>query len=56
MVVTMEILQESALREPGRFRFIHLNHTNPALFDAKIRRNLEERGFRVAEMGERIRL
>ena len=56
MVVTMEILQESALREPGRFLFIHLNHTNPALFDAKIRRNLEERGFRVAEMGERIRL
>ena len=27
MVVTMEILQESALREPGRFRFIHLNPT-----------------------------
>ena len=56
MVVTMVKLQESALREPGRFRFIHLNHTNPALFDEEIRRDLEERGFRVAEIGEQIDL
>ena len=56
MVVTMEILQESALREPGRFRFIHLNHSNPALFDAKIRNEVEKKGFRVAEIGEKIDL
>ena len=56
MVVTMEILQESALREPGRFRFIHLNHSNPALFDAKIRNEVEKKGFRVAEIGEQIDL
>lgn len=56
MVVTMEKLQESALREPGRFRFIHLNHTNPALRDTKIRAYIEKRGFRVAEIGEKVRL
>lgn len=56
MVVTMEKLQESALREPGRFRFIHLNHTNPALTDTSIRSDLENRGFRVAKMGERFGL
>jgi hypothetical protein len=52
----MEKLQESALREPGRFRFIHLNHTNPALRDTKIRADIEKRGFRVAEIGEKVRL
>jgi pyrroloquinoline quinone biosynthesis protein B len=56
MVVTMEKLQESALREPGRFRFIHLNHSNPALRDPEIRANIEKRGFRVAEIAERVRL
>ncbi len=56
MVVTMERLQEAAFREPGRFRFIHLNHTNPALRDATIRDELRNRGFRVAEPGERFRL
>ncbi|MEE2883215.1 MAG: MBL fold metallo-hydrolase [Planctomycetota bacterium] len=56
MVVTMEKLQDSALREPGRFRFIHLNHTNPALTDTSIRSDLENRGFRVAKMGERFGL
>ncbi|MGE4601399.1 MAG: MBL fold metallo-hydrolase [Planctomycetota bacterium] len=56
MVVTMERLQEAALREPGRFRFIHLNHTNPALRDETIRDELRKRGFRVAEPAERFRL
>lgn len=56
MVVTMKRLQEAALCEPGRFRFIHLNHTNPALRDATIRDELRKRGFRVAEPGERFRL
>ena len=56
MIVTMEKLKESALREPGRFRFIHLNHTNPGLTDKSIRSDLENRGFRVAEIGERFGL
>ncbi len=56
MVVTMEVLRESALEQPGRFRFIHLNHTNPALFNEQIQMDVEARGFRVAQVGERIKL
>ncbi len=56
MVVTMKKLAEEALNDPGRFRFIHLNHTNPALSDSEIQKDLERRGFRVAKMGERFAL
>ena len=56
MVMTMERLAESALKRPGRFRFIHLNHTNPVLHDAALRKALERRGFRVAQPGERVRI
>ena len=56
MVVTMERLENLALEQPGRFRFIHLNHTNPALRDETIRRDLEKRGFRVAQLAEKFQL
>ena len=53
---TMEALADAARRHPGRFRFIHLNHTNPALHDAAVRRRIEAAGFRIAEQGERVAL
>ncbi len=53
MVVTMEHLSGEAQKTPGRFRFIHLNHTNPALRDESIRAEINRRGFSVAEVGER---
>ena len=56
MVVTMDLLAERARAHPGRFRFLHLNHTNPALHDPALRRAIEARGFAVAEVGERQRL
>lgn len=41
----------------GRIRFIHLNHTNPALWaDSDARRTVEARGFHVAEPLERHEL
>lgn len=54
MVVTMERLADEARAAPGRFRFIHLNHTNPVITDNKIRKEMWARGFRVARQGERI--
>ncbi len=43
--------------ERARIRFIHLNHTNPALRpDSDARRAVEAQGFRVAEEGERVAL
>jgi pyrroloquinoline quinone biosynthesis protein B len=45
----------SAVR--GRVRFIHLNHTNPALWaESEARRSIEAAGFHVAEPLEREQL
>ncbi len=56
MVDTIERLAARARDRPGRLRFIHLNHTNPALHQADIRRALARAGFGVAEVGERVDL
>jgi len=56
MTDTMQRLEDQARQRPGRFRFIHLNHTNPALHDDAIRRSVRKRGFRIAVPGERISL
>jgi pyrroloquinoline quinone biosynthesis protein B len=53
---TMAELGDRAKARPGRFRFIHLNHTNPALHDPRIRRRIEAAGFRIAKQGERVGL
>ncbi len=56
MVRTMELLEAVGRATPGRIRFIHLNHTNPALNDADLQRAIKERGFAVADVGERVGL
>ncbi len=54
---TMERLADLPASERGKIRFIHLNHTNPALWPAgEARREIERYGFRVAEEGERLDL
>ncbi|MEZ5988852.1 MAG: MBL fold metallo-hydrolase [Planctomycetota bacterium] len=55
MVVTMDLCATQAAAAPGRLRFIHLNHTNPALRDRAILDAVRSRGFAVAEEGERFR-
>lgn len=43
--------------ERSKVRFIHLNHTNPALNpDGDVRKEIERKGFRVAEEMERVEL
>lgn len=56
IVESMERLADEARARPGRLRFIHLNHTNPALRDPEIRRLIESRGFRIARPGEAVGL
>jgi len=56
IVETMHLLDEQVQERPGRVRFLHLNHTNPALHDMKLRKQIEARGFRFAEEGERLGL
>ena len=52
MIDTMRRLEEIARNQPGRIRFIHLNHTNPALHGAAAL----AAGFSVARVGERVDL
>lgn len=54
---TMDRLQALPDSERAKVRFIHLNHTNPALDpDGEARREVERRGFHVADEGERVTL
>ena len=54
---TMDLLEALSSERRGGVRFIHLNHTNPAQWgDSAARREIERRGFRVADQGERIGL
>ena len=52
MVQTMDQLKDLAISKPGMMRFIHLNHTNPAMHDLSVQRVIKERGFSMAEAGE----
>jgi pyrroloquinoline quinone biosynthesis protein B len=56
MVDTMARLAEAARASPGRIRFIHLNHSNPAWNEPGLGAEIEARGFRIAAVGERVGL
>ena len=57
ITASMARLQPLPAAERAKVRFIHLNHTNPALWrESDARRTVEERGFRIAEEGERVAL
>ena len=56
MTDTMSRLAERAKARPGSVRFLHLNHTNPALRDDSLRRAIEASGFAIASEGERVAL
>jgi pyrroloquinoline quinone biosynthesis protein B len=54
---SMERFQPLPATERAKVRFIHLNHTNPALrADSEARRNIRSRGYRVADELERVEL
>ncbi|HMB89363.1 MAG TPA: MBL fold metallo-hydrolase, partial [Rhodothermales bacterium] len=54
---SMERFRDLPADERAKIRFIHLNHTNPALRpDSEARRAIEADGFRVAKEMERVDL
>jgi pyrroloquinoline quinone biosynthesis protein B len=54
---SMERFSSLTREERAKVRFIHLNHTNPALRkDSDARKTIINNGFRVAEEGERFGL
>lgn len=54
---SMNKLQILSKEDRRKIRFIHLNHTNPALLaDGEARRTIEKNGFNVAQESERVDL
>jgi len=54
---TMDLLSDLPAVERAKIRFIHLNHTNPALDPGgAARAEIRRRGFHVAADGERVGL
>lgn len=54
---SMDRFDGLAPEEKAKIRFIHLNHTNPALWpESEAHKSVLERGFRLAEEGERVGL
>jgi pyrroloquinoline quinone biosynthesis protein B len=56
MIDSMELFAEHVKRKPGSIRFIHLNHTNPALHNPSVIEEVEGRGFLIARPEERTKL
>lgn len=56
MTHTMERLAAIAKARPGALRFLHLNHSNPALHEPTVRAQVTARGFAIAQPGERVPL
>jgi pyrroloquinoline quinone biosynthesis protein B len=56
IVRSVEILQPYADSNPGMIRFIHLNHSNPALTDKRLQVELHQKGFGIALQGEQVAL
>ncbi|MDZ7363793.1 MAG: MBL fold metallo-hydrolase [candidate division KSB1 bacterium] len=57
IVETMARLASLPAAEKGKVRFIHLNHTNPALQkQSAAAQAIEKAGFRVAKEGEQVKL
>ncbi|NHZ73500.1 MAG: pyrroloquinoline quinone biosynthesis protein PqqB [Nitrospirae bacterium] len=54
---SMERFSTLPREEKAKVRFLHLNHTNPALWpDSEAYRSVIDRGFRLADEGERVGL
>jgi pyrroloquinoline quinone biosynthesis protein B len=57
IVETMQRLASLPAAEKSKIRFIHLNHTNPALrSESPAARAIKQAGFRIAVEGERVAL
>jgi len=54
---TMARFEKTAVSERAKIRFIHLNHTNPALWpETEASNTVVKKGFRVAVEGEKVEL
>jgi pyrroloquinoline quinone biosynthesis protein B len=48
---TMRLLSDESILLKKKIKFIHLNHTNPLLFDKRTRNEVNKKGYGLAEQG-----
>ncbi len=56
IVHSMERFADLPADEKAKVRFIHFNHSNPALWEGKARRSISAAGHDIAAAGERVAL
>ncbi len=53
IVETMALFSKEAMQTKNKIKFIHLNHSNPALFNQETIKQIKDKGFEVAVQGNR---
>ena len=53
---SMNFLKDLDKNEKAKVHFIHLNHTNPLLWDSKAQLDFEKSGFKLAKTGQIVKL
>ena len=51
---TMELFRNESMNIKSKIFFIHLNHTNPLLWDSEARTEFIEHGFNLAVQGQKF--
>jgi pyrroloquinoline quinone biosynthesis protein B len=51
---TMELFANTGIKTTSKVYFIHLNHTNPLLWDPQKQGEIKNAGFRIAGQGEKL--
>ena len=51
---TMDIFQNEPIFVKQKIHFIHLNHTNPLLWDKEVQKQFNKSGFRLAKQGMKL--
>lgn len=50
---TMQLFDDAGVEIKNKIHFIHLNHTNPLLWDTKQQKLIQNKGYRIAQKGEK---
>jgi len=54
VIETVKIFENAPPKTKSKIRFIHLNHSNPLLWDEKVYQQLKENGFDIARQGSKL--
>lgn len=56
MTETMNRLEGQSMSDKSKIYFIHLNHTNPALWDPSTQQEVQTKGFNICRIGQTFNL